>query len=387
MGSYINLDGVYGKRLSVDASPVLRWLVMETTKEIVDPATGRQIPKSWNGAMQHVGDVKDYAVFINHLGISSINLRFDGHYGLRDTVYDNVYALEELGDGAPYISTLAQLAGLLALRLADEVLVPYNHTFAAAVLTDDFRLMGETIDPVKAGCYGGLMENVHASFQSYVSAAETAKKEVAELQDFVDGALENMTELALENFTILDLMRMPAIFEFNKRMADVEKAWLGDGLKDRRWYKHVLHAPDDIGVGSIVTWPAARNAMHYKQCSTLASSLSDIASRGVNAANVLRGPNPAPDPLPFRKVFKRIFRLVPWLMGMVVGGLVVYCCMRPRLLRMGVGLQNRDLIAPAMTQNDYPNGDMPPPMAGSMNGHVVTPEPQTSTANYNNYAS
>ena len=60
--------------------------------EIKDPTTGEPLSALWDGDLMTLGSGSDYTVFIDHLGIPSLDLAFspeNGHaYGAYHSVYD-----------------------------------------------------------------------------------------------------------------------------------------------------------------------------------------------------------------------------------------------------------------------------------------------------------
>merc|ERR1712038_2031769 len=96
-----------------------------------------------------IGSGSDYAVFLDHFGVASIDFyftRIDGnkqiaHYGQYHSVYDSFdwmskFGAGDAGAGKPkqafeYMSTGAKIWGVLALRLADARILPFNHSTQA----------------------------------------------------------------------------------------------------------------------------------------------------------------------------------------------------------------------------------------------------------------
>ncbi len=61
-----------------------------------------------------IGSGSDHTVFLNHLGIPTVGLEFDGPYGVYHSMYDNHYWMANIGDpGFRYHRAMAQLWGVL----------------------------------------------------------------------------------------------------------------------------------------------------------------------------------------------------------------------------------------------------------------------------------
>src|SRR5207302_3282659 len=87
----------------------------------------------------------DYTVFIDHLGIASLNLAFDGedHSGIYHSIYDDFYWYTHFSDtDFSYGRALSQTAGTAVMRLADADVLPFEFTdFADTVrkYTDELQ--------------------------------------------------------------------------------------------------------------------------------------------------------------------------------------------------------------------------------------------------------
>ena len=77
-----------------------------------------------------IGSGSDHTVFLNALGRPVIGLTFDGPYGVYHSMYDDFYWMNRFGDpGYRYHTLMAQLWGVLALRLANADVLPFDFGF------------------------------------------------------------------------------------------------------------------------------------------------------------------------------------------------------------------------------------------------------------------
>ena len=78
--------------------------------------------------MEDLGSGSDYTPFVQHLGVASINLGFNGEGqsgGVYHSAYDTFDHFERFGDpGFAYSVLLAKTTGRLVLRAADADLLP-----------------------------------------------------------------------------------------------------------------------------------------------------------------------------------------------------------------------------------------------------------------------
>ncbi|CAM9656111.1 unnamed protein product, partial [Discosporangium mesarthrocarpum] len=82
--AYLNVDeAVSGPKLKVIATPSLGTLIRHTLSDVEDPNTGQTMAEVWTGELKVLGSGSDYAVFLDHLGIASID------YGLKADLDDD----------------------------------------------------------------------------------------------------------------------------------------------------------------------------------------------------------------------------------------------------------------------------------------------------------
>lgn len=168
-----------------------------------------------------IGSGSDHTVFLNHLGRPVVGLTFTGPYGVYHSVYDDFYWMNHFGDpGYRYHTLMAQLWGVLALRLAD-----------ADVLPLDFQFYGERLH----------------DFVAEVEKHPEADKELdfktmyARIAAFTEAGrkFNAAREAALAAGTPADEMTRRA----DQSVMQVEANWMiPDGIPGRPWFKHSLYA-------------------------------------------------------------------------------------------------------------------------------------------------
>jgi N-acetylated-alpha-linked acidic dipeptidase len=101
-----------------------------------------------------LGSGSDYTVFVDHLGIASINLEFTGEErqgGVYHSQYDTYEHYVRFGDpGFRYGVALAQTAGRLVLRAADADVVPLRFAELASNVESNVRELHELLDARRA---------------------------------------------------------------------------------------------------------------------------------------------------------------------------------------------------------------------------------------------
>jgi N-acetylated-alpha-linked acidic dipeptidase len=230
----LNVDAsTSGDRLSVSAVPSLRPFLYEAARDVADPKGRGSVYDVWRegeGAnlrgygvaagertqeppVNVLGSGSDYTVFFNHIGVPSVDMLFDGPYGVYHSIYDSHEWMRRHGDpGFRYHAAMAQLWGLMALRLANADVLPFDYaTYGRDLRTylDDVeRLAGERKLPLDLG------------------AARAAAGALAAIPRPVAGGSAD------------------ALGRRNRGLLAAERALLNEaGIPGRPWFKHLVYAP------------------------------------------------------------------------------------------------------------------------------------------------
>src|SRR6204780_1476504 len=146
-GAYINVDSsTSGPNFHGQAVASLAPMLVETSRSLKDPS-GKTLYQAWkasstrersetkeseavtdlNLADTRIGSGSDHTVFSNFLGMPVLGLQFDGPYGVYHSAYDDFFWMNHFGDpGYRYHTLMSQLWGVLALRLANADLLPFD---------------------------------------------------------------------------------------------------------------------------------------------------------------------------------------------------------------------------------------------------------------------
>jgi N-acetylated-alpha-linked acidic dipeptidase len=239
--AYLNVDSsASGPDFEAQAIGSLARLVLDVAGERRDPATGLSLVEALRAARGkaraeagdrvpvtdddlvdvRIGSGSDHTVFLNHLGVPTVGLAFDGPYGVYHSMYDGFYWMNRFGDpGYRYHVLLCRIWGTLALRLANADLLPFD--FAAYAR----HLRGFLEDLEKATEKGRLDLS---RLRKGVDAFETAGQRLNEASLHALAAGTLAPELAQR---------------VNRGLLEVERNWLDpDGLPGRPWFKHTLYA-------------------------------------------------------------------------------------------------------------------------------------------------
>jgi N-acetylated-alpha-linked acidic dipeptidase len=237
--AYLNVDSsTSGPDFEPSAVASLAPLIVDVTRTIKHPSGGT-LYSAWKQQRQkppdqgkppatdndlvdvRIGSGSDHTVFLNHLGRPTVGLTFDGPYGVYHSVYDDFYWMNHFGDpGYRYHVLLAQVWGILALRLANADILPFDFAYYA-------------------DCTGQFIKEVGAK-KGVATHLDLSGLEAANLEFHAAGLeLRRAVEVSLESGVPGDA----ALAAVNRHIMDVESNWMNpDGIPGRPWFKHMLYA-------------------------------------------------------------------------------------------------------------------------------------------------
>jgi N-acetylated-alpha-linked acidic dipeptidase len=234
--AYLNVDSAAsGPRFVAGASPSIMNVVAGAARAVMDPLTkvpvlaaersraaaDRGTPSTEADAdvvADRLGGGSDYAVFLNHLGVPSADLAFDGRDPAYHTAFDTHEYVESVADpGFAYTTTAARLLGVAAVRLSSADVAPIDPAAIAAAVG---AYLNEFAPRLQAGF---SIQGVQPALDEFSAAART-------FAGRRDAALRSG-----DSSTYADL---------DRRVLQLERAFIDDGgLPGREWYRHVLLAP------------------------------------------------------------------------------------------------------------------------------------------------
>jgi N-acetylated-alpha-linked acidic dipeptidase len=246
--TYLNVDesvagaattaGSDGLSFSPSAVASLAPMLVEASKEVRAPS-GKSLHEAWRATMKRdsktstppldsalvetrIGSGSDHTVFLNHLGRPVINLGFTGDYGVYHSMYDDHYWMAHIGDPAfEYHVALTRIWGLVALRLANADLLPFDFAFNASALEQFLRELEQRnkIEPRRL-----QLKRLHGRIAEFEKAGVTLREAIA--RDLLSGVIPQ------EKFQRL-----------NEQLLQVESNWLDPaGIPGRPWFQHLLYS-------------------------------------------------------------------------------------------------------------------------------------------------
>ncbi|GAA5810867.1 hypothetical protein MFLAVUS_004295 [Mucor flavus] len=237
---YLNADmAVSGPHFVAQASPSLNRLLYSVAAEIHDPRTGKSVLDAWSADHQVaenekppvgiLGSGSDYAAFLDHVGIASVDFRFTGDYGVYHSNYDSFHWMVKFGDPQfLYHQTLVRFWGLLTLRLSDSTTLPIYPADYTAELTKYLGTLTTLATPRTFPQLGQAIEKLEKTVRKFERRRQRLESRLAKY-DSLDKTPHNLVK---------------RLNKLNNRLTHFERGFIDpEGIKGREWFKHVVYAP------------------------------------------------------------------------------------------------------------------------------------------------
>lgn len=273
--AYLDLDSAGGGSYFTAAGvPSLDSLLYDVTKEVEEPRTpGKSVFEDWAGRsgqalppVDRLGGGYDYQVWIDHLGVPTIQMVFDylesGNY---HSAYDDLYFMDHWGDpGYLHHASMAKLAGIAALRLANADILPFQYSRYAAEV-------GRHLDSLSA-------RQSTVTFAREVEQAEAWKSAAVELEGL-------SASILAENPSIPPTLVNKLAF-INERLWQQERELTQPkGLPGRPWFRHIIYAPGLYTGYGVQTLSALEDALAARDWPTVRNYQALLHNSLTNGAN------------------------------------------------------------------------------------------------------
>jgi N-acetylated-alpha-linked acidic dipeptidase len=311
--AYINSDGNGRGLLRVEGSHSLENFVNGVMKDISDPETKmtvwrrRRLTDISRAAADKRGEIRsrpdlrmaalgsgsDYTVFIDHLGIASLNVGYNGEDeggGQYHSIYDDFYYYTHFMDtDFAYCRMLAETAGTMMMRLAGAEVLPFQFTGLADTIhtyitelkklaTDQRAEIKERNAEIEDGTFVALMNPKQ-------KMVPPGKEPLPPYVNFapLDNASDELSRAAEAYETALSASgdRVPA--RLNAKLIQSERLLTNAaGLPNRPWFEHLIYAPGYYTGYGVKTIPGVREAIEQKRP-------SEVEEQMVRVAKALKG--------------------------------------------------------------------------------------------------
>ncbi len=289
MVAYLNTDGSGRGFLGMGGSHTLQEFINQIARDVDDPQTGVTVserlrarglasgssttPEEGDIPISPLGSGSDYSPFLQHAGISSLNLSFGGESngGSYHSVFDTFEHYTRFGDtDFAYGVTLAKVAGRATLRLANADMLPFRfETFVGHVAdyADEVEALADEMREETAK-HNKLVESgvYKLSYDPQGGIAPPAAKSPVPHISFA--AVQNAVEdLRVTSQTADKAVASAAASpELNRLLAQLERAMASDdGLPRRPWFRHQIYAPGYYTGYGVKTLPGIREAIEERK--------------------------------------------------------------------------------------------------------------------------
>ena len=286
--AYLNVDGsTSGPNFNVGAVASLNRMIVETARDVTDPASGGSLLEAWGASIAGAGDRvigggasrtvttqqaidypgnalgsgSDYTVFLNFLGLPIVEMSFGGPYGVYHSMYDDYYWMTHFGDpGFRYMTTMSDVWGRMALRLANADVYPF-----------DFALYASRL----GGFVDALAKQAGVSSRIDLGAVRAAQRHWLAAGTTLESAMRTAPGT-----------RSSLLIAMNDALRSVEQQLLfADGIPGRPWFRHALYAPRPSYAS--MTLPGIQEAIDAKNWTLARAQTAALATRIDAAAKMV----------------------------------------------------------------------------------------------------
>ena len=316
--AYINSDSNGRGYFSAEGSHSLENFVNEVVRDIEDPETKMSVWKRnhlvdiskakgkdrdelrsrADSRIPALGSGSDYTVFVDHLGVASLNVGYGGEDegGQYHSIYDDFYWYTRFQDtDFSYGRTMAQTAGTMMMRMADADILPFQFSNLADTvhlyLTQLKTLETDKRDEIKER-NREITEGVYDALKDPKKTLVPPKMEyVPPYLNFapLEQASDDLTEAAQAYDKAFDAAAGNAPAELNTDLLRSERLLTDNqGLPNRPWFQHVLYAPGFYTGYGVKTIPGVREAIEQKRWSEADDQIKRTATALEHEVDLLK---------------------------------------------------------------------------------------------------
>jgi N-acetylated-alpha-linked acidic dipeptidase len=302
---YLNMDAaVSGPNFGASAVPSLWKMIRAATRDVTDPKTNKSIYQAWQDRAREsqpepaltdagagtvtpiaearigaLGSGSDYTPFLQHLGVTSLDMGFGGDYGVYHSAYDSFDWMAKFGDPTfQYHVAAAQLWGTIALRFADAEGLPFDYTDYASQVRDFFN------ETQRDAARRKLSDSFDA--KALTDSINNLSEEAAR---FNKRRSELLLELEKEGAKNGRTRTSDQLARLNDALIAAERALTDErGLRGRTWYKHQIYAPGYYTGYAAQPLPDLRQSIDDRNTTNTREASTRITEAINRATEVLR---------------------------------------------------------------------------------------------------
>lgn len=227
--AYMNFDGgVSGKNFGASASPTLKRLITEASKEVNYPYTDQSLYEFWRRdadepRIGNLGGGSDHIAFYMHVGVPSLSGGAGGPTAYHSN-YDSYHYYSTFVDPEFQMGpTIEHLAGLMALRLSNRSVIDYDLMRYAVDLNSHFSSAEKKV------------KTYHNEFKGFA----TSKRALVSLEDAAQSLAEALDQVSSEAIS------KKALKAINAQLIALEKSFIEEkGMDYGAWYRSLYASTD-----------------------------------------------------------------------------------------------------------------------------------------------
>jgi N-acetylated-alpha-linked acidic dipeptidase len=316
--AYFNSDGNGRGYFRAEGSHSLEHFVNDVAKDIDDPETKMSVWKRVrlvdieraNPAEKSeirsrpdmripaLGSGSDYTVFIDHLGVASVNLGYGGEDtgGQYHSIYDDFYWYTHFSDtDFSYGRVLAQTAGTMVMRMADADMLPFQFSDFADTIhmyLGQLKTLATTMRDEAKERDKELDEGVYkALYDPKKTMVPPTAEAIPPYLNFapLDQASDDLTVAAKAFDQAFAAAGGTAPAGLNPDLIETERTLLGkDGLPNRPWFRHLIYAPGFYTGYGVKTIPGVREAIEQKEWKLADEQIVQVSDALEHEADLLK---------------------------------------------------------------------------------------------------
>lgn len=228
--AYMNFDmGVAGTNFGAAASPTLKEALVAASKTVQYPGANMTVFEKWAGSNKepgigNLGGGSDHIAFYMHAGIPSLSGGTGGPT-LYHTNYDSFHFYEKFVDPTFTMGGMVeQMAGIIALRLANADVIPYD----VGRYAKDLKMHFESAEKMIAA-YDSAFSGFKESWTAIEKLEESSSRFASTLARFLEN--KKLTQKEAK--------------QINQQMIQLEKSFLDEkGMDFGQWYQSLYASTD-----------------------------------------------------------------------------------------------------------------------------------------------
>src|SRR5580698_5372561 len=300
---YINSDGNDRGYLMMEGSHSLEHFMNNVARSVEDPESKlsvfererlagitnaksdedrKELRQRADLRMTALGSGTDYTAFVDHLGVSSLNLAYIGedNAGIYNSIYDDFYWYTHFSDtNFAYGVALSQTIGTAVMRMADADVLPYEFTDFADTMQKYDKDLQKLLQNRQDEAHEREMELKEGAFQAAFDPRNPTvappTEDIPPHLNFapLENALEVLTKSAERYKSAFNKAEAAGFAGSDKQLAALNQKLMQSerrltdpaGLPRRPWYKHMIYAPGVYSGYSPKTMPGIREAIEQRR--------------------------------------------------------------------------------------------------------------------------